>query len=1024
MSQAAITVHPNPYTASVATEAELKAQGVILHRPHMAWGDFLARISRITDRPLASGLLLRLVLEESLLALDGIKTRHVAQRLAPSALRLFQALDLAPATQEAGGLLAASWWEGAKKERLRAAWSGWREGLARARMFTEGDILRAALAAPEALTRSDLARVGQWRFAGFRRWSPLHLDFMRAFADAVAGRVILELPMWTGREELYGPVLAVEGYLKRHAQESRLELEVIEPPLAGDERRTALAAALFVPCSEDAALPACDDRVSILRPANAEAQEIHMVRRLRAWMEEGLALHDMALLAPDIESARPALRRAIIDHGLPLAYQRSMSVLQAPSFAWLQALADCLDPAARLDSFLRLARLWRQWGLVPGPFDEGALLSAVAVLRTEGVETPGRIDWRARFASDPEKPGDRARRHALEDVERWLEPWRQERTLRQWLELTAQLVERLVLPDFTRRDDARHFSVAWHAQSTVRRILGEWRRLEWFGQSETMSGQAFLGWFGGALDVYLRQQSSPEPENIAVLSPAEAVLRPFTALLALDMTQERFPARAQSYDLLRDSERSRLNARVDFPLLEGPRERYQRERMLFLDLLLHVERPEFWAVLATPDGEAVELSPFLLDLARITPVRNLPAQGDITTLTAWRSAALGRMLQGGADAGGPDLPDALREELTCAAQVCAIETERESFMNIESPAQRAQAAFAYVGAVGPDWESRTRTTPRQQFSSNWFDTYSGCPFRLYVERMLRVSAFRDEGLDPSPLLIGEAVHAVLATLVPDLVSAGKPDFDAIEETARARLNAIFSSRHVPDEADRRLCEQEARQWAIRIRLALEKDHAEWAFCTPRYFECDFGKAEDDWPGPLTLADAEGRPFSLVGRMDRVDVGPGQVAVVDYKASRDASASSSRMNKEFGSTAFQMPIYLLALAQAVENGHPAPDITRLAARYLVVGAGKHISREFDLARPEDRALLGRAAGEAASLKSQEPSLIETMGRLVSGMRAGRFDISPRPGACRYCDFATVCRVRGVPLDPDLQEDEAP
>src|SRR5690606_21283088 len=126
-----------------------------------------------------------------------------------------------------------------------------------------------------------------------------------------------------------------------------------------------------------------------------------------------------------------------------------------------------------------------------------------------------------------------------------------------------------------------------------------------------------------------------------------------------------------------------------------------------------------------------------------------------------------------------------------------------------------------------------------------------------------------------------------------------------------------------------------------------------------------------------------REIRLRGKIDRVDeVGPGRLRVIDYKT---GSAHRYRRSRPFaGGRRIQHVVYLKA-AERLLDGDPA------AMEY-----------HFPTARGENGAV--RYAREDLSAGE------DALRALLDLAFAGLFVATEDANDCRYCDYATICRVR--------------
>lgn len=119
------------------------------------------------------------------------------------------------------------------------------------------------------------------------------------------------------------------------------------------------------------------------------------------------------------------------------------------------------------------------------------------------------------------------------------------------------------------------------------------------------------------------------------------------------------------------------------------------------------------------------------------------------------------------------------------------------------------------------------------------------------------------------------------------------------------------------------------------------------------------------------------PYSLKGRIDRIDEGPGGVTIVDYKTGTPKKEDSlAASDKE------QLILYQIASEQIFKK-----QVVALQYHYLEDGS----SIEF-LATPQEK-------------ERVEKRVQETIKELTES------DFSPTPGfMCRYCDFRDICDFR--------------
>jgi len=272
------------------------------------------------------------------------------------------------------------------------------------------------------------------------------------------------------------------------------------------------------------------------------------------------------------------------------------------------------------------------------------------------------------------------------------------------------------------------------------------------------------------------------------------------------------------------------------------------------------------------------------------------------------------------------------------------------------------------------------------------EAFAGCGVKWLIEHLLR-PARTDP--DPEPMQRGSLAHTVLermlallrertgsARITPERLDAA---LGALQDALRERVRGLGRDGSARERALLRGLEADLERY---VRTEAECG----AGFEPTVLEWSFGGA-DDVHGPLQLGEGGGL---VTGRVDRVDVGPGDVAVVrDYKG-RTAVGGSKWVDAQ----QLQVALYLLAVREHLGlrpvAGVYQPLVGRkLGARGLVRDdvPGRYTRTDvvdadgFEATLEEARALAARTAAE---------------------LHAGR--IAPCPERCstRGCRYPAICR----------------
>jgi RecB family exonuclease len=319
-------------------------------------------------------------------------------------------------------------------------------------------------------------------------------------------------------------------------------------------------------------------------------------------------------------------------------------------------------------------------------------------------------------------------------------------------------------------------------------------------------------------------------------------------------------------------------------------------------------------------------------------------------------------------------------------------------------------------------EVKSRFGREQVFSPTSLEAYVSCPFRFFLEHVLRLEELEEPSDEVEQTRRGAAYHRALARLHrhvdPEVVRTTLPE--NIDEELLTRLDEAVReyAERAPSPAAKKLWELEGRR--LRRSAAKYREHwdeflepwrKEGTVLTPQLLEADFGLPSGNRPiqsptsrdviAPLTIqvGDVEVR---IGGRIDRVDVAElrGELGfwIVDYKTGRSAhypGTEISRLEK------LQLSLYALAAERVFFPGRSARPLG--LAYWLVMGEGpKRVT-------PGARSDLAWLADPEKWTKFRE-QLEHWVATVVSKIRDGRFPLAPRSENCTdTCSFGKVCRI---------------
>jgi ATP-dependent helicase/nuclease subunit B len=273
--------------------------------------------------------------------------------------------------------------------------------------------------------------------------------------------------------------------------------------------------------------------------------------------------------------------------------------------------------------------------------------------------------------------------------------------------------------------------------------------------------------------------------------------------------------------------------------------------------------------------------------------------------------------------------------------------------------------------------------------------YARCPQRFFLRSLLGLEALEEPEsvADLSPLDRGSIVHAVLERFFKGLHNDGElplrrtlaPQYidrltrDAETEFAAAQERGVTGLLVAWRAHSRFLLEDLVRFLEVELANAS-------GGLTPSHFEFGFGR-----PGEapsLQVSLVANRRLHFGGRIDRIDVGDGHAGVVDYKSGTHVASKNGAEVSFDGGKQLQLPIYLMAAAQALDLAEDQVD-----ASY------HHVNR---------RAVFRRIRLTGESFGPRKRAFFSLLEGMSDAMREGVFVPQTEEGEnCRSCDFRTVC-----------------
>jgi RecB family exonuclease len=516
-------------------------------------------------------------------------------------------------------------------------------------------------------------------------------------------------------------------------------------------------------------------------------------------------------------------------------------------------------------------------------------------------------------------------------------------------------------------------------------------------------------------------QPAPPPatDAVRIRIPDEAAVLDCDHLFVIGLGEGSFPDLSGPPSALDDADRDRL--RAGGAELPSPDDRLAAEMLLFARL---VARPRRTLTLSRPavdpHGQPLLPSSFLVAAEACFAPDAIPTTRQRMPIDGY--------------AEGPAFA-AAEHRVQTARSLAARPADRDPWAsaddltdNLRAAKRTADARFR-GRAFGPFdgllrhpplvREVADRFGPAKVFSPTALEAYVACPFRFWLEHVLRLEPLEDPGEEVEHTRRGAAVHRALARFhkrirdeAPHLLAG-----DALPAELGPQLEADLLAA-VQEYADRAPGRTAKVLWELegrRLLRSVRRYRGHWdgfrgpwrkdgACPTPHAFESNFGVPGEpgaETPNPLVIS-VGGVEVRIGGVIDRIDAAEvaGEVGfwIIDYKTGR-GEHYTGRDLEQFEK--LQLPLYAIAVERVLFAGRPARPLG--LAYWLVAGDGpKPVLPD----RRRERAWLADPAGWAA-FRSQLEAWVAT---IVSHIRSGDFPLAPRSETCTdTCSFGPVCRI---------------
>ncbi len=311
------------------------------------------------------------------------------------------------------------------------------------------------------------------------------------------------------------------------------------------------------------------------------------------------------------------------------------------------------------------------------------------------------------------------------------------------------------------------------------------------------------------------------------------------------------------------------------------------------------------------------------------------------------------------------------------------------------------------------------------------EDYYKCPYYAFISHSLRIRA-RDDG-EVGVLSVGNLMHEILSRFVYDL--KGVTD----KQSSDARFESITEKVLSRDEYKKFLSDTATNATVKRVLLEC-KDYCYKTYCSLKKSgfnktrtEVGFGDGDKAEYPAIPLMDGKVR---LKGKIDRVDEGDKYFRVLDYKTGKTDPSEKAL----FAGVKLQLYLYAAAVMKKYQGDQekfpsglyylPVSDkYEKPEEKVVTLAVGKTLSEKEALITM-DKEFFDNGQTDFSSVKVDAKGTVKNgvdrdmisacinyavnmSEKAVKNMADGVIIASPFEGACKYCEYSSLCGLKDPP-----------
>lgn len=737
------------------------------------------------------------------------------------------------------------------------------------------------------------------------------------------------------------------------------------------------------------------------------AEEIHVLA------EEGVTLNEICIAFPKISSASPQIQEVLDEFGIPSYSQVGEPLIREPIIGFF-----LLFPSLVLEDYPRelvISLLSSPYCNLPNQnLPQITALEFDLITRTAGIE--GETSWEPSLLALKDLPEDAKKSlpgyseqlidpavALIQEIQQDCNQFKDNLTGHAGIAIYQRISEKWVKPEFLYRKKPTDDPIITREKKAYGQFQGCLKKLSTlFLPDEKIELSEFVRFLTFLLEepVNLTEDTG----GVRISGLRQAVGMEYSCMFLGGLSEGDIPYPSTRFPLLTSTESQELGSRGLDEVIIG-------EQYYFISTLAAGKK--VWLSTSNTRGERKVLTSSFFEEVR--KVKNTQEWGrDITHSEKRAAIRAGKTIRQQNSNEGVD-PDNPLSWLSVNQTYGSVANR----ILIEDWYRTGTFDSKYDGILSEDeqvisWLSDPNMFgPERIWSPTQIETYANCPFKFFLERVIRIRPFLEVDPTLSPARKGTLIHDTLCEFFKEWCNSGPRRIRTEDMDEASDLLLRIGKKYTGSYS------YKSPIWHATVasllgyddnpgllRRLLDHEAEREGFLHPERFEFEIKSSPDspdNNPNYVTLDLGEGENIRIQGRIDRIDTTPdGYFAIIDYKTGSQYP-NGKRISE---GKALQLPLYLLALEKMYEN----TDKPRIGIGGSYLEISRKIKQTWPLLDPERKHIAGhsRARGTTGFHDVTKGALAAAQ-QYINGMRAGVFPLpQDRCTISSYCPYSGICR----------------